>query len=91
MDLGQIGIWNSGLRDEDPRAAGEIREAAAELEDLGYGAIWLGSSPGVRHAAPLLAATSHIVVATGILNIWSYDPAASRRSRKSTIAEYGLR
>jgi probable F420-dependent oxidoreductase len=75
MDLGQIGIWNSGLRDEDPRAAGEIREAAAELEDLGYGAIWLGSSPGVRHAAPLLAATSRIVVATGILNIWAYDPA----------------
>ncbi|HZE29955.1 MAG TPA: LLM class F420-dependent oxidoreductase [Actinoallomurus sp.] len=75
MDLGQIGIWNSGLRDEDPRAAGEIREAAAELEELGYDAIWLGASPGVRHAAPLLEATERIVVATGILNIWEYEPA----------------
>jgi probable F420-dependent oxidoreductase len=75
MDLGQIGIWNSGLRDEDPRAAGEIREAAAELEELGYDAIWLGASPGVRHAAPLLEATELIVVATGILNIWEYEPA----------------
>jgi probable F420-dependent oxidoreductase len=75
MDLGQIGIWSSGLRDEDPRSAGEIRAAAAELEELGYDAIWLGGSPGVRHAAPLLEATERIVVATGILNIWEYEPA----------------
>src|SRR4051794_29590851 len=54
MDIRRIGIWSSGLRDEDPGAAEEVREAAAELEELGYGAIWLGSSPGVRHAAPLL-------------------------------------
>jgi probable F420-dependent oxidoreductase len=75
MDLGRIGIWSSGLRDEDRRAGGERREAAAELEELGYDAIWLGSSPGVRHAAPLLEATKRIVVATGILNIWEYEPA----------------
>jgi probable F420-dependent oxidoreductase len=75
MNIGRFGIWSSGLRDEDPGAAGEIRDAAAELEELGYGAIWLGSSPGVRHAAPLLDATSAIVVATGILNIWEHDPA----------------
>ncbi|GAB2846302.1 LLM class F420-dependent oxidoreductase [Actinoallomurus bryophytorum] len=75
MDLGQIGIWNSGLRDEDRRAADGVREAAAELEELGYDAIWLGGSPGVRHAAPLLEATERIVVATGILNIWEYEPA----------------
>jgi probable F420-dependent oxidoreductase len=88
MDLGQIGIWNSGLRDEDPGAAGEIREAAAELEDLGYGAIWLGASPGVRHAAPLLDATSRIVVATGILNIWSYDPAEVAAEQAALAAEH---
>lgn len=75
MDLGQIGIWSSGLRDEDRGAAGEISEAAAELEELGYDAIWLGGSPGVRHAAPLLEATERIVVATGILNTWEYEPA----------------
>jgi probable F420-dependent oxidoreductase len=75
MDLGQIGIWSSGLRDEDRRAADAVRAAAVELEELGYDAIWLGSSPGVRHAAPLLDATERIVVATGILNIWEYEPA----------------
>jgi probable F420-dependent oxidoreductase len=83
MDLGRVGVWNVGLRSDDPGAAGEIREAAAELEELGYGAIWLGSSPGVRHALPLLEATSRIVVATGILNIWEHDAAdvAAQRSR----------
>jgi probable F420-dependent oxidoreductase len=75
MDLGRIGIWNSGLRDEDRKVTGEIPEAAAELEELGYGAIWLGGSPGVRHALPVLEATSRIVVATGILSIWEHDPA----------------
>ncbi|HEV7932067.1 MAG TPA: TIGR03620 family F420-dependent LLM class oxidoreductase [Actinomadura sp.] len=75
MDLGRVGIWNIGLRSEDPGARGEIAEAAAELEDLGYGTIWLGGSPGVRHAAPLLEATSRIVVATGILSIWDYEAA----------------
>src|SRR6266536_5372356 len=47
MNLGRIGIWNVGLRSDDPRMRGEIQEAAAELEELGYGAIWLGGSPGV--------------------------------------------
>jgi len=88
MDLGQIGIWDSGLRNDDPGAAGEIRAAAAELEELGYGAIWLGASPGVRHAAPLLAATSRIVVATGILSIWDYDPAKVAAEQAALAEEY---
>jgi probable F420-dependent oxidoreductase len=75
VDIGRVGIWDVGLRSEDPRASGEIREAAAELEALGYGAIWLGGSPDVGQAGPLLAATSRIVVATGILNIWRHDAA----------------
>jgi probable F420-dependent oxidoreductase len=75
VDVGRVGIWSIGLRNDDPSAAGEIREAVSELEELGYGAVWLGGSPGVHHAVPLLEATSRIVVATGILNIWEYDPA----------------
>ncbi len=73
MDLGSVGIWSIGLRDESPGAQGAIREASAELEELGYGAIWLGGSPGVRHAVPPLEATSRIIVATGILSIWDYE------------------
>jgi probable F420-dependent oxidoreductase len=74
MDLGRVGIWDAGLRMEENVASGAAAAAAAELEELGYGAIWLGFSPGVEHAVPLLAATSRIVVATGILSIWDYAP-----------------
>ncbi|GAA2109091.1 LLM class F420-dependent oxidoreductase [Actinomadura alba] len=75
MDLGRVGIWNVGLHSEDPQARGEIAEAIAELEELGYGTIWLGGSPGVQHAVPLIEATSRIVIATGILSIWEYEAA----------------
>jgi probable F420-dependent oxidoreductase len=71
--VGRYGIWHTALRSEDPARAGELAETAAELEELGYGAIWLGGSSGVEHAAPLVAATSTITVATGILSIWSYE------------------
>lgn len=85
VDVGRVGIWSIGLRNDDPDAAAEIGEAAAELEELGYGAIWLGASPGVDHAVPLLRATARIAVATGILNIWAHDPAdvAARRAALS--------
>jgi probable F420-dependent oxidoreductase len=73
MEVGRIGIWSIGLRSQEPQARGRIAEAAAELEELGYGAVWLGGSPGVEHARPLLEATSRIVVATGILNIWDHE------------------
>ncbi|MFI0454098.1 LLM class F420-dependent oxidoreductase [Actinomadura sp. 6N118] len=76
MDIGRVGLWSIGLRSEDPAARSRIAEAAAELEELGYGAVWLGSSPGVHHAVPLLEATSRLVVATGILNIWQYEAEA---------------
>ncbi|GAA4625898.1 LLM class F420-dependent oxidoreductase [Actinoallomurus vinaceus] len=75
VNVGRVGIWSFGLRNDDPNAAGEIREAAAELERLGYDAIWLGANPGVDHAVPVLEATSRVVVATSILNIWEYDAA----------------
>jgi probable F420-dependent oxidoreductase len=75
MDLGRIGIWSSPLRGGDP---GESADAAAELEELGYGALWIPGRFGgdvLGDCARLLGATEHVVVATGILNIWMHDPA----------------
>ena len=71
MDIGRLGVWNNRLRSLDGEQAAEV---AAELEELGYAAAWMGSSPGVLDAAPLLEATSRLVVATGILNIWDNEP-----------------
>ncbi|MFJ5967103.1 LLM class F420-dependent oxidoreductase [Streptomyces sp. NPDC093060] len=75
--IGRYGVWSVGLRSEDPARRGDIGEAAAELEQLGYGAAWLGGSSAARHAAPLLEATSRLVVGTSIQSIWQYEADAS--------------
>ncbi|OON82631.1 LLM class F420-dependent oxidoreductase [Streptomyces tsukubensis] len=73
MEIGRVGIWNPLLASGDPEGTGEAAEATAELEQLGYGAVWLGGNSSVPVAADLVRATSRIVVATGILSIWDYD------------------
>lgn len=73
QNLGRYGIFSIGLRTEDPARAGEPAEAASELEELGFGAIWLGGNTAVRHALPLVEATKRITVATGIQSIWQYE------------------
>jgi probable F420-dependent oxidoreductase len=74
MDLGRIGIWTYHLNFQP---ASKVREVAAELEELGYGALWTGEAvyrEPLTHAGFLLAATNRMVIATGIANIWARDP-----------------
>jgi probable F420-dependent oxidoreductase len=61
------------IRSGDAERVRAASAAAAEVEQLGYDAIWLGSSPAVEDAGPVLDATRRITVATGITNIWQYD------------------
>ncbi|MFI1537604.1 LLM class F420-dependent oxidoreductase [Streptomyces anandii] len=75
--VGRYGVWSIGLRSEDPARRGEIAEAAAELEELGYGTVWLGGSSAAGNAAPLLEATSRLAVGTSIQSIWQHDAEAS--------------
>ena len=69
IELGTIGIWR--------HPSGLTPELAAEVEALGYGAIWVGGSPGgdLGVVEDLLGATDHIAVATGIVNVWKDDAA----------------
>jgi probable F420-dependent oxidoreductase len=75
MELGRVGVWWSF------RCQGEENQAldvAAELEELGYGALW--SSGGIRPGLSsrferLLASTQRIAVAAGIASIWLTTPA----------------
>jgi probable F420-dependent oxidoreductase len=71
MRLAGTGIWSGELRYGE---AGEKREAAAELEELGYAALWIPDVGGDVFGAlrDLLDATASIVVATGILNLWMH-------------------
>ena len=50
MDIGKIGIWTT-YRTVDRERAGE---AAKLVEQLGYGAWWLGGSPHVPDVRPIL-------------------------------------
>ncbi|MBG0854968.1 LLM class F420-dependent oxidoreductase [Streptomyces spinoverrucosus] len=73
--LGRYGIWSVGLRSEDPDRRPELDESAAELEELGFGTLWLGGSSSTANAAPLVHATKSITVGTSIQSIWQHDPA----------------
>lgn len=71
--LGRIGIWSMELREGDP---GEIVDAAAELDELGYGTLWIPGAMGgglLSDTSRLLSATRKATIATGILNIWMHD------------------
>lgn len=67
--LGSVSYWAGA-----PSLSGHL---AAAVERLGYGAIWIGGSPGgdLRIVEELLEATSTITIATGIVNIWKDAPA----------------
>lgn len=71
MQLRKIGIWTS-YRSLGEENAGE---AARLVESLGFGAFWLGGSPKLPAVRPLLEATEHLIVATGIVNVWANGPA----------------
>ena len=65
------------------------REVAAETEKLGYGTLWSGEAVGretFAQGSVFLAATSRLVVASGIANIWARDPMAMAAGGR-TLAE----
>jgi alkanesulfonate monooxygenase SsuD/methylene tetrahydromethanopterin reductase-like flavin-dependent oxidoreductase (luciferase family) len=69
IELGKVGIWR--------HPSGLTPELVAELEALGYGAIWVGGSPpgDLGFVEHLLDTTENIAVATGIVNVWQDDAA----------------
>jgi probable F420-dependent oxidoreductase len=88
MDIGRVGIWTFQL-DLQPAAAAQ--RAAAELESLGYGAIWVPEALGreaFTNSAILLAGTKRIPIATGIANIWGRDAMAMASAQKTLFEAY---
>jgi probable F420-dependent oxidoreductase len=86
--LKRIGIW-TGAFEQQP--AGKVKAAVAELEQLGYGAVWFSEGFGresLTQAGLLLSASSHIVVSTGITNIYGRDPVTAAAAQKALSEAY---
>ncbi|HWG62743.1 MAG TPA: TIGR03620 family F420-dependent LLM class oxidoreductase [Streptosporangiaceae bacterium] len=71
VDLGTFGIWTF---DFEQQPAVLMRESVQELEELGWGALWIPELLGreaFSHAGYLLSCTEQMTVVNGIAQIWS--------------------
>ncbi|MEJ3651729.1 LLM class F420-dependent oxidoreductase [Actinomycetes bacterium KLBMP 9759] len=82
IELGRYGIW---LHKEHLTP-----ELAKEVEALGFGTVWIGSSPsgGLALAEAMIAATDRLTVATGIVNMWATPAAEAAASYHRIEAAY---
>src|SRR2546430_16570306 len=82
IELGKVGIWR--------HPSGLTPEVVAEVEALGYGTIWVGSSPpgDLAFVEHLLDTTEHITVATGIVNVWKDHAATAGASYHRITARH---
>lgn len=86
--LGSTGIWSAELHFGDQGAAADT---AAELEELGFDAIWYPGGFGgavFEMGANLLAATERIPVAIGVLNMWMHTPQDAAEGRAALDSEH---
>lgn len=90
MDIGKLGVWS--FFDAMPGA--EAANAARRIEALGYPALWIPEAVGrevLAHSSFLLSATTKLVVATGIANIYARDAMTMAAGRKTLAEQSGGR
>jgi probable F420-dependent oxidoreductase len=87
--IGPIGVWTFDL---ERLAAAGAREYVRTLERLGFKTLWipesLGSKEVFAHAGLLLAATTKLIVASGIANIWARDAVAMANGGRALVDAY---
>ncbi|NDC47085.1 MAG: LLM class flavin-dependent oxidoreductase, partial [Actinobacteria bacterium] len=89
--LGRVGIWTFALDLQPMRKA---QEAAAELESLGYGCIWVPEAVGrepFASCALLLSGTSRIGVATGIASMYARSAITMQAGWRTLTEAFGER
>ncbi len=85
---GTIGVWTWTHETLSAERSGDV---AAELESLGYAALWTPEAWGreaFTNAGLMLRATSSLIVATGIANIWARDAVSASNAAKTLNAAY---
>ena len=88
MDLTRYGLWTVAL---DLQPAPEARKAAADIEALGFGAIWIPEAVNrevMSNAMLLLGATERLVVATGIANLHARTAMSMAAGHKTVTSAH---
>lgn len=89
QSIGRVGVWSWALQRMSAVDAGAT---ARGFEALGYPATWipetLGNKEILSHAGLLLAATSRLIVASGIAGIYSRDPMATANGARALAEAY---
>ncbi|WCN81346.1 TIGR03620 family F420-dependent LLM class oxidoreductase [Micromonospora sp. LH3U1] len=89
--LPAVGLWSMELRGA---ANPTVREAATELDELGFRALWVPGLDGggaVDDVGHLLEAAPQATVTLGVLAIWGQDPAALGDRLAALDAAHGPR
>jgi len=88
IDIGPIGLWHGGF---DAFPASRVREAVAEIEELGWPCVWIPETvardPFVA-AGIMLGATTGLKIATGIASIWARDAMTTANASKTLNEAY---
>jgi len=79
-NLGRFGSFGRGVTPDE----------AKQIEELGYGAVWVGGSPPAEldWVEPILEKTTTLQVATGIVNIWTAEAGPVAESFHRIEAAY---
>jgi len=89
--LGRVGVWTFAL---DLQPMRKSQEAAQELEELGYGCIWVPEAVGrepFASCALLLSGTKRIGIATGIASMYARSAITMQAGLKTLTEAFGER
>jgi probable F420-dependent oxidoreductase len=86
--LGRVGIWMP----PPERTGVDPAVTAAAIERAGFTSAWIGGGNATQDAfarlRPLLAGSENLIVATGIANVWAWEPARMRAEAEDLAGEF---
>lgn len=91
FELGRVGIWTSAL---DLQPMSKSKEAAIELEELGFRCIWVPEAVNREPFAScgvLLEATKKMTMATGIASMYARSAATMNAGWRTLTEAFGHR
>jgi probable F420-dependent oxidoreductase len=86
--LRRVGIWMP----PPERFGGDPAKIAAAIEAAGFTSVWVGGGNATPDALDrlrlLLAGSGKLIVATGIANVWAWDPGRLRAAAAGLAADF---